>query len=188
MSFLNDTKNFGLIIAILGLLDVISAILGFASSTIHAAVGVLIAGLLILLAGLGIYKKKIPDFMTKLFPEGVDSKFGVLVGMMFTVSLSMVIAAIFALDIAGLIAPIILLILALVVTNDKKNVFDKIIWILFVLIALIAMILGFVGIFSVGGEGLYLVMGIIKAIAEALMYLMLLVYLLDGSVKKKFGM
>ena len=185
MSFLNDTKNFGLIIAILGLFDIVSAVLGFASSNIIAAVGALIAGILILLAGLGIYKKKLPDFMLKLFPEGVDSKFGVLTGMMFTVSLATAISAVCALNWLVLVEAIILLILALVITNDKKNVFDKIIWILLVLVAVILAISGFVAIFSVGGDNaLLLAMDIIKAVATALMYLMMLLYLLDGSVKK----
>ena len=189
MSFLNDTKNFGLVIAVLGLFEVISAVIGFVNSVSLGAAGALIAGLLVLLAGFGIYKKSLPAFMTKLFPEGIDSKFGVLTGMMFTVSVAQIIACILAFNIGGLVAPIILMILALVITNDKKNAFDKIIWILLVIIAVIAALTGFMGLFAISGNGILEIAAVaLTAVARALMYFMLLFYLLDSGVKKKFGM
>ena len=191
-SFLDNTKNFGLMIAIIGLVDLIVNVIALVDGIDNINlnwIGGIIIGLVYLAAGWMVYSQK-PGALASLFPEGISSKFGVLTGYVFLVGVTAIIGGIFFIiantdNIGGGVGDIILgLIIAWIggkVNDGKTTGFDKILWI----ILLIIFVILFIGsLLSIGGNAI----AIISAICYAIVYLFMIIFLFDGDVRKDMGM
>ena len=198
-SFLDNTKNFGLMIAIIGLVDLIVNVIALVDGINDINfdwIGGIIVGLVYLAAGWMVYSQK-PGALAPLFPEGISSKFGVLTGYVFLVGVTAIISGIFVIiantdnlgsGAGGIILGLIILIMGWIITNDKKTAVDKIIWIVLVIIFLLLLILAILSIFDIGNvySGLTMALMYVDAIAAIIMYLMAFLYLLNPEVKSKF--
>ena len=71
------------------------------------------------------------------------------------------------------------------ITDGNISTFDRIMWILLLVIFVICFISSF---FGIGGSGLALAVNIIVAICDIVIYLFMIAFMLDNSVKAKFGM
>lgn len=198
-SFLDNTKNFGLMIAIIGLVDLIVNVIALVDGIDNINldwIGGIIIGLVYLAAGWMVYSQK-PGALAPLFPEGISSKFGVLTGYVFLVGVTAIIGGIFFIiantdniggGVGDIILGLIILIIGWIITNDKKTAVDKIVWVLLVIIFLLLLILAILSIFEVGNmfSGLTMALMYVDAVATIVMYLMAFLYLLNPEVKSKF--
>ena len=201
-SFLDDTKNFGLLIAVVGLVDLIVCTALLVEDTINLTVeniGGIVAGVLYLLAGVMVFTQR-PGPLAPVFPEGISSKFGVLAGYIFLVRVTGIINVVFvaafgsadqhlASGIGAIVLAAIILAVGWIVTNNTRNIFDKVIHYMlivifaaFVLISLIALL----GVTNGSYEGIYLILAYVDVVAAVVMYLMAFLYLLSADVKAKF--
>ena len=176
MEFLNNTKNFGLMITILAIINAVLAILamidgGFGLGT----VGAILSSAVMILAGIAIYMQTDGGIISFAFPEGSSSKFGALTGFIFATGIS----AILALNLGSIILGIIILLVGWIITNNKKTFMDSIIWVL--LIILFAL-LAIASVFAVFTADILMIVG---GVCSAILYLMAFLYLLDPEVKKK---
>ena len=198
-SFLDNTKNFGLMIAIIGLVDLIVNVIALVDGIDNINldwIGGIIIGLVYLAAGWMVYSQK-PGALDSLFPEGISSKFGVLTGYVFLVGVTAIIGGIFFIiantdniggGVGDIILGLIILIIGWIITNDKKTAVDKIVWVLLVIIFLLLLILAILSIFEVGNmfSGLTMALMYVDVVATIVMYLMAFLYLLNPEVKSKF--
>ena len=176
MEFLNNTKNFGLMILILGVLDVVLAVLTMIDDGFSViGLGSILGPIVMILAGLAIFSQTNGGIISFAFPEGSSSKFGALTGYIFATGLS----AIVSLQIGGVIFGLLILLVGWIITNDKKTIIDSIIWIFLVVLFGLITLFAILGAF---GGGIYLIVG---GICTALLHLMGFLYLLDKDVKKK---
>ncbi|NLL95194.1 MAG: hypothetical protein GX224_05535 [Thermoplasmatales archaeon] len=209
MSFLDDTKNFGLVMLILGLVASISALVSIADSfgndmiDVLLYVGQVIYALMILTFGFAIYSGKILLFKD-LYDQGVDSKFGILATFVTILGVANLILGALAIGnhfmdnctdtlaagAVNIVVGIILLIVAMFMKDGATTTMDKIIWIILAIVFILGIIGSFIGIFAVfdGGEALTVAVNLLVAICYTLMYLMLFVYLISDEVKAKMGM
>lgn len=176
MEFLNNTKNFGLMITIIAIVNAVLAILamidgGFGLGT----VGAILSAAVMILAGIAIYMQTDGGIISFAFPEGSSSKFGALTGFIFATGIS----AILALNLGSIILGIIILLVGWIITNNKKTFMDSIIWVL--LIILFAL-LAIASVFAVFTADILMIVG---GVCSAILYLMAFLYLLDPEVKKK---
>ena len=200
-SFLDNTKNFGLMIAIIGLVDLIVSVLMLIEDMNNLNlmyIGGIIVGLIYLFAGIMVYTQK-PGALAPIFPEGISSKFGVLTGYIFLVGVTGIIDGIFVAafsnadgnlmaGIGTIVLAIIIIAVGWIITNDTKNVLDKVIYYILIIIFALSVILGLIGIFGLGDyyHDMYLILAIVESIAAIVMYLMAFLYLLSAEVKTKF--
>ena len=176
MEFLNNTKNFGLIVMVLAAIDLVIAVIGIVDSGVGiGTIGAILSPIVMILAGLAIFSQTNGGIISFAFPEGSKSKFGALTGFIFATG----IANIVSLTIGGIILGIIIVIVGWIITNDKNTFLDSVIWVILVILFAISAILGLLGAFS--GD----IFGIIGGILSAVLYLMAFLYLLDADVKKK---
>ncbi len=175
MEFLNNTKNFGLMIMILAVIDIVFGVIGIFDGFSVGALGAILAPAVMILAGLAIFTQTNGGVISFAFPEGSRSKFGALTGFIFATGLSNILT----LSVGGIVLGIIILIVGWLITNDRNTFIDSIIWvilvILFALIAVNSLLTAF-------GGGVIL---IVSGICGAILYLMAFLYLLDKDVKKK---
>lgn len=187
MSFLDDTKNFGIVATIVAIVMVISAILTIVDDNIWIGIGSLIYAVLLFVLGYGIYKDKVLIHIGSIFSD-LGSKFGVLTAYVAVVGLGSIVVGIFGI-IGGeagsyalnIVIGIIALIFVYIMKDGQQTTLDKIIWI----ILLVIFVLGLLG-------GIILLIafpiGTLLGIAYIIMYLCLLTYLFSGEVKSKLGM
>ena len=176
MEFLNNTKNFGLMIMIIAVIDVILGVIGIINNGFSIdGLGSILAPVVMILAGFAIFSQTNGGIISFAFPEGTRSKFGALTGFIFATGLSNILS----LNIAGVVLGILILIVGWIIANGNKTFLDSIIWVilvvLFALIAISSLIVAFSGD----------VVLIISGICGAILYLMAFLYLLDSDVKKK---
>lgn len=177
MEFLNNTKNFGLIIAIVALINIAVGVwsivdMGFSRVTL----GYVLSPLVMILAGFAIFAQTDGGIIKFAFPEGSRSKFGALTGYIFATGISHMLS----LEIAGVIAGLIVLFIGWMITNDWDTIVDKIVWVLLIIIYA----LGTIGnvIVAISSDPIMIATGVLGA----LLTLMAFLYLLDPEVKKKF--
>ena len=176
MEFFNNTKNFGLMITVLAVIDIVLGVIGIVNGGFSiGALGGILAPAVMILAGIAIFTQTNGGIISFAFPEGSKSKFGALTGFIFATG----IANIVSLTIGGIILGIIIVIVGWIITNDKNTFLDSVIWVILVILFAISAILGLLGAFS--GD----IFGIIGGILSAVLYLMAFLYLLDADVKKK---
>jgi hypothetical protein len=189
MSFFDETKNFGLMAMIAGLVMVLSAILWVVDGYDLGLIGVLIAGLLLLIFGLGVYQGESKLNIGSLFDEGVTSKFGLVVAFIIIVGVIGIVQGIFALNIMSIVVGVLLILFGFLMKMDLSPILEKIIWIILLIVFLLGIISGILSVVGAfGGEPLWIVLNVLNAVAYLVIYIMLFLYMLSPEVKSRMSM
>lgn len=203
MAFFNNQAHAGLALLIFAVLSIVAAVItlvfGFMEIEFEdtkykmidavPAIGTLLAGFLYL----GFAKRVRGGSAGGMLADkcGVSGgaftdKFDIIVEFVHVFAFANIIEGIFYLPkdiptgIVGIIIGLIILFVYMKITDGKETLFDKIIWVILIILFLFTII-----------EGLALLIGIITiplAIAEIVIGVFMFMALLDGDVKKKFGM
>lgn len=189
VSFFDETKNFGLMAMIAGLVMVLSAILWVVDGFDLGLIGVLIAGLLLLIFGLGVYQGESKLNIGSLFDEGVTSKFGLVVAFIIIVGVIDIVQGIFALNIMSIVVGVLLILFGFLMKMDLSPILEKIIWIILLIVFLLGIISGILSVVGAfGGEPLWIVLNVLNAVAYLVIYIMLFLYMLSPEVKSRMSM
>lgn len=199
MSFLDNTKTAGTALWIVGILMIISALLTIICGVVDDEMNDHVIGWVIL--GIGSLICALVYFaFGKSVKSEVSDKFDIVTKFVYVVGYTTIIGGVFAAlcgfgfdDIGGyLVSGIISIVLGFVIlwihkkiTDGNISTFDRIMWILLLVIFVICFISSF---FGIGGSGLALAVNIIVAICDIVIYLFMIAFMLDNSVKAKFGM
>lgn len=189
MSFLDETRNFGILALIVAIVNAIGSVLFFLNEDIDpvwrtvAGVGGILSSVVMISAGFAIMTGNIPPFIERIFPDGVASKFGVITGYTAAIGVASIVGLGFTIAdiVAGVLVGIILIGIVWILTNDRRGIVERIIWVILIVVYFIGVITG-VAIAITGG------LNLISGICLTLMYLLAFTYLFDPGVKSKFGM
>ena len=188
MSFFDDTRYFGILAMVVAVINIVASVLSLISDAdlmwrIIDGAGGILAGIVILLSGYAIFTGRIPSPLMRLFPDGVTSKFGVITGYTAAIGLASLIGLgpSIAAIVWGALIGILLILIAWIVTDEKKDMTKKVVWV-------VLMVIYFFGIIHGVSITLWGEFNIISGICETLMFLIAFLYLFDMSVKTKFGM
>ena len=200
MSFLDNTKTAGTALWIVGILMIISALLTIICGVGDDEMNDHVIGWVILGIGSLICALVYFGFGKSVKSGEVSDKFDIVTKFVYVVGYTTIIGGVFAAlcgfgfdDIGGyLVSGIISIVLGFVIlwihkkiTDGNISTFDRIMWILLLVIFVICFISSF---FGIGGSGLALAVNIIVAICDIVIYLFMIAFMLDNSVKAKFGM
>ena len=200
MSFLDNTKTAGTALWIVGILMIISALLTIICGVVDHEMNDHVIGWVILGIGSLICALVYFAFGKSVKSGEVSDKFDIVTKFVYVVGYTTIIGGVFAAlcgfgfdDIGGyLVSGIISIVLGFVIlwihkkiTDGNISTFDRIMWILLLVIFVICFISSF---FGIGGSGLALAVNIIVAICDIVIYLFMIAFMLDNSVKAKFGM
>ena len=200
MSFLDNTKTAGTALWIVGILMIISALLTIICGAVDDEMNDHVIGWVILGIGSLICALVYFAFGKSVKSGEVSDKFDIVTKFVYVVGYTTIIGGVFAAlcgfgfdDIGGyLVSGIISIVLGFVIlwihkkiTDGNISTFDRIMWILLLVIFVICFISSF---FGIGGSGLALAVNIIVAICDIVIYLFMIAFMLDNSVKAKFGM
>lgn len=200
MSFLDNTKTAGTALWIVGILMIISALLTIICGVVDDEMNDHVIGWVILGIGSLICALVYFAFRKSVKSGEVSDKFDIVTKFVYVVGYTTIIGGVFAAlcgfgfdDIGGyLVSGIISIVLGFVIlwihkkiTDGNISTFDRIMWILLLVIFVICFISSF---FGIGGSGLALAVNIIVAICDIVIYLFMIAFMLDNSVKAKFGM
>ena len=200
MSFLDNTKTAGTALWIVGILMIISALLTIICGVVDDEMNDHVIGWVILGIGSLICALVYFAFGKSVKSGEVSDKFDIVTKLVYVVGYTTIIGGVFAAlcgfgfdDIGGyLVSGIISIVLGFVIlwihkkiTDGNISTFDRIMWILLLVIFVICFISSF---FGIGGSGLALAVNIIVAICDIVIYLFMIAFMLDNSVKAKFGM
>lgn len=200
MSFLDNTKTAGTVLWIVGILMIISALLTIICGVVDDEMNDHVIGWVILGIGSLICALVYFAFGKSVKSGEVSDKFDIVTKFVYVVGYTTIIGGVFAAlcgfgfdDIGGyLVSGIISIVLGFVIlwihkkiTDGNISTFDRIMWILLLVIFVICFISSF---FGIGGSGLALAVNIIVAICDIVIYLFMIAFMLDNSVKAKFGM
>ena len=200
MSFLDNTKTAGTALWIVGILMIISALLTIICGVVDDEMNDHVIGWVILGIGSLICALVYFAFGKSVKSGEVSDKFDIVTKFVYVVGYTTIIGGVFAAlcgfgfdDIGGyLVSGIISIVLGFVIlwihkkiTDGNISTFDRIMWILILVIFVICFISSFLGI---EGSGLELAVNIIIAICNIVIYLFMIAFMLDNSVKAKFGM
>ena len=200
MSFLDNTKTAGTALWIVGILMIISALLTIICGVVDDEMNDHVIGWVILGIGSLICALVYFAFGKSVKSGEVSDKFDIVTKFVYVVGYTTIIGGVFAAlcgfgfdDIGGyLVSDIISIVLGFVIlwihkkiTDGNISTFDRIMWILLLVIFVICFISSF---FGIGGSGLALAVNIIVAICDIVIYLFMIAFMLDNSVKAKFGM
>ena len=200
MSFLDNTKTAGTALWIVGILMIISALLTIICGVVDDEMNDHVIGWVILGIGSLICALVYFAFGKSVKSGEVSDKFDIVTKFVYVVGYTTIIGGVFAAlcgfgfdDIGGyLVSGIISIVLGFVIlwihkkiTDGNSSTFDRIMWILLLVIFVICFISSF---FGIGGSGLALAVNIIVAICDIVIYLFMIAFMLDNSVKAKFGM
>ena len=200
MSFLDNTKTAGTAPWIVGILMIISALLTIICGVVDDEMNDHVIGWVILGSGSLICALVYFAFGKSVKSGEVSDKFDIVTKFVYVVGYTTIIGGVFAAlcgfgfdDIGGyLVSGIISIVLGFVIlwihkkiTDGNISTFDRIMWILLLVIFVICFISSF---FGIGGSGLALAVNIIVAICDIVIYLFMIAFMLDNSVKAKFGM
>ena len=191
MSFFDDTKNAGLILLIIALLEVIfTAIAAFAFEPYKDAdtwkkivmiVGAVLGAAVFLIVGMGIKNGSCMIQIGNLFSD-VTSKFGVVVAVTAAFGLSGIVNAIFtvigfggASAIASIVIGVLFIVLAWLLASGETDA-RKVVWIILLILYIIMLI------FSI------LACLVLIGIPMLILSIFLVVFLLSPEVKSKCGM
>jgi hypothetical protein len=205
-SFLDDTKTFGIVGIILGVIMIVSGVLGFITKDPYyaASAGIVIYGLLVALLGIGVYKGQVVAQIGNVFSEGVNTKFGVLTAYIGVVGVGYLVMGIccivqavltsnygFGSGVVDIIFAAIVLYVAYTFKDGKQTTMDKVFFILLAIAFIVLAIAGFIGgIGSLLSNAAILdvIVGFVQGICLALLFVMLFLYLISPEVKSKLGM
>ena len=200
MSFLDNTKTAGTALWIVGILMIISALLTIICGVVDDEMNDHVIGWVILGIGSLICALVYFAFGKSVKSGEVSDKFDIVTKFVYVVGYTTIIGGVFAAlcgfgfdDIGGyLVSGIISIVLGFVIlwihkkiTDGNISTFDRIMWIVLLVIFVICFISSF---FGLGGSGLALAVNIIVAICDIVIYLFMIAFMLDNSVKAKFGM
>ena len=200
MSFLDNTKTAGTALWIVGILMIISALLTIICGVVDDEMNDHVIGWVILGIGSLICALVYFAFGKSVKSGEVSDKFDIVTKFVYVVGYTTIIGGVFAAlcgfgfdDIGGyLVSGIISIVLGFVIlwihkkiTDGNISTLDRIMWILLLVIFVICFISSF---FGIGGSGLALAVNIIVAICDIVIYLFMIAFMLDNSVKAKFGM
>ncbi len=200
MSFLDNTKTAGTALWIVGILMIISALLTIICGVVDDEMNDHVIGWVILGIGSLICALVYFAFGKSVKSGEVSDKFDIVTKFVYVVGYTTIIGGVFAAlcgfgfdDIGGyLVSGIISIVRGFVIlwihkkiTDGNISTFDRIMWILLLVIFVICFISSF---FGIGGSGLALAVNIIVAICDIVIYLFMIAFMLDNSVKAKFGM
>ena len=200
MSFLDNTKTAGTALWIVGILMIISALLTIICGVVDDEMNDHVIGWVILGIGSLICALVYFAFGKSVKSGEVSDKFDIVTKFVYVVGYTTIIGGVIAAlcgfgfyDIGGyLVSGIISIVLGFVIlwihkkiTDGNISTFDRIMWILLLVIFVICFISSF---FGIGGSGLALAVNIIVAICDIVIYLFMIAFMLDNSVKAKFGM
>jgi len=188
MSFFDETKNFGLLLLVLSVVDIIlTAVFMFVKIgdevpiSVIAGIGGIIGALILLVYAYGVYTGEY-IFKIDRFLDDASSKFGVLKGFISVYAISSTVDGVFSIiggNIGGAIISVIIAVLCIVavlqITDDKKDAIDKVIYYVLMVLFILLIISGVIS--------LIIIIGIIPLIEG----IMLLVMLISPEVKEKFG-
>ena len=194
MSFLDNTRNFGILALIVSAMQIVGAVMFFLNEDVDqiwriiGGVGGILAAIVMLAASFAIFSGNIPSFVERLFPEGATSKFGVLTGYTSAVGMASIIGlgSSVADIVFGLIIGIIILAIVWILTNDRKGIVEKILWVVLVIVYFLGIVNGIAIIIETADSTNAFT--IVSGVCLCLMYLLAFLYLFDSDVKKKFGM
>ncbi len=192
MSFLDNTKTAGTALWIVGILMIISALLTIICGVVDDEMNDHVIGWVILGIGSLICALVYFAFGKSVKSGEVSDKFDIVTKFVYVVGYTTLCGFGFD-DIGGyLVSGIISIVLGFVIlwihkkiTDGNISTFDRIMWILLLVIFVICFISSF---FGIGGSGLALAVNIIVAICDIVIYLFMIAFMLDNSVKAKFGM
>lgn len=195
MSFLNETKNFGLILMILGLIEIFVGAYMLVDSLDTKlsiiSIGTIIAGVLYVIAGDMIYTQKTGP-LASMFEGGIDTKFGVVTGYVYLAGFCITILGLCTtLDGGdGLIIAIfgvIMAIIAWALCNGNKGTVDKILYVVLVILFLLVAITGVWAIIDMpaNSDTIALIAEYIRYVMNIVMALVVFIYLLSAEVKEK---
>ncbi|WP_400233600.1 hypothetical protein [Methanomethylophilus alvi] len=200
MSFLDNTKTAGTALWIVGILMIISALLTIICGVVDDEMNDHVIGWVILGIGSLICALVYFGFGKSVKSGEVSDKFDIVTKLVYVVGYTTIIGGVFSAlcgfgfgDIGGyLVNGIVHIVFGFVIlwvykkiTDGNVTTFDRIIWILLLVIFVICFITYFLGI---EGSGLALAVSIIVAICNIVIYLFMIAFMLDNSVKAKFGM
>ena len=200
MSFLDNTKTAGTALWIVGILMIISALLTIICGVVDDEMNDHVIGWVILGIGSLLCALVYFAFGKSVKSGEVSDKFDIVTKFVYVVGYTTIIGGVFAAlcgfgfdDIGGyLVSGIISIVLGFVIlwihkkiTDGNISTFDRSMWILPLVIFVICFISSF---FGIGGSGLALAVNIIVAICDIVIYLFMIAFMLDNSVKAKFGM
>jgi hypothetical protein len=190
MSFFDDTKNAGLLLLIIALMDIVFALISIFAldgykdlemwKKILVIVGAVIGAAILALLGFGIMKGGVA-FQIGPFFSDVKSKFGVLVAGTAGIGIADLIEGIFniiafgATSVGSLVSAVILIVMAWLMVSGGK-VAGNVIWIILLIIYIIGIIVSAIASLVLVG------------IPSLLLFIMLLLFLLSPEVKSKMGM
>ncbi len=190
MSFFDDTKNAGLLLLIIALMDIIlTVVAAFVAEAYKDAelwkkivfiVGGVVGAAIYALLGFDIKNGKCRfDFMG-LFSD-VNSKFGVLVAITAAVGVGDIISGLFTIigfggsGVFDIIIGVLFVVMAYLMVNGG-NLAGNVIWIILLIIYILGVIFGIIAALALIGIPMLLLM------------IMLLVFLLSPEVKQRMGM
>ena len=190
MSFFDDTKNAGLLLLIIALMDIVFAVVAVFAldgykdletwKKILVIVGAVIGAAVIGLLGMGIMKGSVSFQIGKFFSD-VGSKFGVLVAVTAGIGVADIIEGIFNIiafggtSVGSLVIAVILLVMAWLMVEGGK-VAGNVIWIILLILYIIGIVVSAIASLALVG------------IPSLLLFIMLLLFLLSPEVKKRMGM
>ncbi len=203
MSFLDNTKTAGTALWIVGILMIISALVsivcGFVDEDMKDhSIGYAIAGIGSLICAFVYF-----GFGKGVRNGSISDKFDIVTKFVYIVGLVTIISGIFAaisavgFDDKGAVigGGIIFVIFGLIImwihgkiTDASITTFDRVMWIILTVIFVLLFILSIVSIFSISESGLELIVNVISAICDFVIYLFMLAFMLNSDVKAKFGM
>ena len=194
-SFFDNTRNWGLTIAAIGVVGLAFLIVSMTDGVTSLEIVRVFTGLFYVAFGILIARRACPGFMTRLFPMGMESKFGCLIAHSFMVGLVTVVVGLYnVIEGAYAAAILILLGLALMGTGHisampKRTKLDKIMWPAMLAIYFILMVYEIVLYFDLQNyymDSFILASTYVRTGLEILMVLISFIYLLDPEVRTKF--
>lgn len=190
MAFTDNTRNFGILAIIVAVIGLLSGVAVFFDDEIEgkwrtiAGIGSIIANIVMLLAGYAIFSGNIPVFMEKLFPEGPNTKFGVITGYTAAIGVASIVGLGSSIGeiVLSVLVGLVLLFIVWILTNDRKGIVEKILWVILLVVYFLGIVANLLAIFSRSP------IDTVVGLCGCLMYLLAFIYLFDESVKQKFGM
>ena len=190
MSFFSDTKNVGLLLMVIALMDIIFAVVAVFVlddykdmdmwKKIVGIAGAVIGALLLLYLGMGIKNGSIGIQIGNLFSD-VNTKFGVLVAGTAGIGCVDIIEGIFSIiafgatSVGSLVIAVILIVMAWLMAHGGKLA-GNVIWVILLIVYILGIIVSAIASLALVG------------IPSLLLFITLLTFLLSPEVKKRMGM
>ena len=193
---MDDTANFGILAAAVGVLTVCAQAAILSYQFFPPAVARLAAGVLYILFGISVARRILPQPLSRLFPEGMESGFGCVIAFCFLAGLCSVLIGITASATDGadsgavyILTGVLTMALGHVASMPRKTPIDRLILpaliVLFLILTLEA-VMSFFQTWVSSLDGSVMWMLVAAAVAETCMFLIPFLYLMEPKVASKF--